>query len=457
MCPLFKDLFRALGGSMSVKKCLAAVSFLFVLPASVLASGFGVFTQGASGLGQANAVVAHSTGPSSAYFNPALLTQVSGTQIEIGTTGVYAKHKVKLDSTGQTQDGKESWEFPSTFYLTHQINDRLTAGLAVFFPFGLSSEWDKDDFEGRYIGTYGEITTTNINPVLAFKVNDSVSLAAGVSAIYFDAELKSMLNQDAIGKTLTFYGVPFPTLTDAEQKFTGDDWGFGFNLGLTAKLTDALTFGMAYRSKVELEADGKVQISGVDEILSDVLPNTPLAPFADMLQSNNGKADVTLPQQIVAGLAYRFSESFVTEVGVRWEDWESTDDLTVKFDNGQSAPPIPRDWRSTWTYNIGGQYLLNENFALNAGYLYGQNAVPGDTMEVLIPDSDAHLFTIGAEWMRGPWKVAGAFGYEYHESRRKNNEIGDPIGQFLGTNSGTANGKYENEIYLVGLSVGYAF
>jgi len=437
---------------MILKKCVVAVSFL-LLPVSVLASGYGVFTQGASGLGQANAVVAHSTGPSSAYFNPALLTQVPGTQVEIGTTGVYAKHKVKLDRTGETQHGKENWEFPSTFYLTHQVNDRLTAGLAVFFPFGLSSEWDKDDFEGRYIGTYGEITTTNINPVLAFKVNDSVSLAAGVSAVYFDAELKSMLNQNAIGKMLGF-----PTLPDAEQKFTGDDWGFGYNLGLTAKLTDALTFGVAYRSKVELEADGKVQISGVDEGLINTLPAVPaLAPFAAAFQGNDGKADVTLPQQVVAGLAYRFSESFVAEIGMRWEDWESTDDLTVKFDNGQSAPPIPRDWRSTWTYNIGGQYLLNENFALNAGYLYGQNAVPGDTMEVLIPDSDAHLFTIGAEWMRGPWRVAGAFGYEHHESRRKNNGIGDPIGQVFEPDSGTANGKYENEIYLVGLSVGYSF
>jgi long-chain fatty acid transport protein len=426
---------------MNLIKCLAAASFILVLPVTVLASGYGVFTQGASGLGQANAVVAHSTGPSSAYFNPALLTQVPGTQVEIGTTGVYAKHKVKLDSTGETQHGQENWEFPSTFYLTHQISDHLTAGLAVFFPFGLSTEWDKGDFEGRYIGTYGEITTTNINPALAFKLNDSVSLAVGVSAVYFDAELKSMLNQNAIGMALN---LPM-ALPDAEQKFTGDDWGFGFNLGLTAKLTDALTFGVAYRSKIELEADGKVEISGVNEILSGIL------------QGNKGKADVTLPQQVVAGLAYRFSESFVAEVGMRWEDWESTDDLTVKFDNGQSAPAIPRDWHSTWTYNIGGQYLLNENFALNAGYLYGQNAVPGDTMEVLIPDSDAHLFTIGAEWMSGPWTVAGAFGYEHHESRRKNNGIGDPLGQMFDPNSGTANGKYENEIYLVGLSVGYAF
>lgn len=46
------------------------VSFLLCsISLDALASGYGVFTQGASGLGQANAVVAHTTGPSSAYFN----------------------------------------------------------------------------------------------------------------------------------------------------------------------------------------------------------------------------------------------------------------------------------------------------------------------------------------------------------------------------------------------------
>lgn len=440
-------------------KKLLLLCILLALPTSTLASGYGVFTQGASGLGQANAVVAHTSGPSSAYFNPALLTEVPGTQLEIGSTGVYAKHKVKLDSTGETQHGEENWEFPGTFYLTHRINDRVTTGLAVFFPFGLSSEWDKD-FEGRYIGTYGEITTTNINPVAAFKVNEHISLAAGLSAVYFDAELKSMVNQTAAGYLVSPpYGLG--VLPDIEQKFTGDDWGVGYNFGLTAKLTDSLTFGAAYRSEVDLEVDGKAQLSGVDPRLATFFPNS------------DGKTDVTLPQQVTAGLAHRFSDSLVVEAGVRWEDWESTDELKIELETpifGQSTQIGARDWHATWTYNVGGQYRLNESLALNAGYLYGKSSVPDRTMEVLIPDADTHLFTLGAEWTSGPWTVAGAFGYEHHESRSKNNDVKDEPGSAVAgyaasmmagypveVATGTANGDYETEIYLVGLSVGYKF
>jgi len=441
-----------------MKKVLLLCSLL-ALPTSALASGFGVFTQGASGLGQANAVVAHTTGPSSAYFNPALLTELSGTRLEIGSTGIYANRKVKLDSTGRTQDGKENWEFPSTFYLTRQINDRVTAGLAVFFPFGLSSEWDRD-FEGRYIGTYGEITTTSINPVAAFKVNDRVSLAAGVSAVYFDAELRSLVNQTAAGYLVN---PPFGlgNLPDIEQKFTGDDWGFGYNFGLTAKPTDNLTFGATYRSEVDLEAKGEARLSGVSPLLAPFFPNS------------DGKTDITLPQQATAGLACRFSDALVVEAGLRWEDWESTDELKIELETpifGQSTQIGARDWHATWAYNVGGQYRLNESLALNAGYLYGENAVPDDTMEVLIPDADAHLFTLGAEWTSGSWTVAGAFGYEHHEGRRKNNDVRDEPGSAVASYAasvmagypvevatGTANGDYETDIYLVGLSIGYKF
>lgn len=423
---------------------------LLCLPAAALASGYGVFTQGASGLGQANAVVAHATGPSSAYFNPALLTGVSGTQVEVGTTGVYAKRKVNLDAPpGGTQHGEDNWDYPSTLYLTSQVNDRVTAGLAVFFPFGLSNAWE-DDFAGRYVGTYGEILTTSINPCVAVKVSDRLSLAAGVSAVYFDAELKSMINQFAAGivipVSLSLPPVIDPTLPDIEQKFTGDDWGMGYNFGLTAQLTDALSFGAAYRSEIDLRAKGELKLAGVDPRLAPFFPES------------KGSADITLPQQLAAALAYRFTDALVAEAGVRWEDWESTDELSIELGNGQPTAPVPRDWHATWTYNIGGQYRANAALALNAGYLYGKNAVPGRTVEVLIPDSDAHLFTLGAEWTSGSWTLAGALGYEHHEGRSKNNDIGDPLGSLLsGAPVNTANGRYETDIYLVGLSLGYKF
>lgn len=418
------------------KTILFFISFS-LFTGSVFASGFGVFTQGASGLGQANAVVAHPVGPSSLYFNPALLNDIPGRQIEIGTTGVYADRSIKLDSGG-TEDAENSWNFPSNVYYTHQINEKLSAGFGLFFPFGLSTEWD-EDYAGRYIGTYGEITSLNINPVISYRLNDKLSVAAGFSMLYLDATLEKKIDQDAVATLLN--GAPITGLSDIDQQFAGEGWGHGFNLGLLFKASDRICVGATYRSHIDVNVEGRAKFDNVEDPI-----------VAMLMQDTNGKADIRLPAQATAGIAFNLSQDLIVEAGVRWEDWSSTEDLTIELDSpvlGQTTDSIPRDWKATWSYNIGGHYVINESFALNAGYLYGENAVPDSTFEPLVPDSDAHLFTFGVDWTNKTWTVSAAFGYEHHDDRQKVSNQPDL--------SGTANGDYQADIYLTGLSVIYSF
>ncbi len=439
-----------------MKQLAIGIITLLAFAGSALASGFGVFTQGASALGQANAVTAQPNGPSSVYFNPALLNDVPGVQVEVGTTGVYADRKISLDSGGSVK-GDNSWNFPSTFYYSHQINDQLSAGFAAFFPFGLSNTWD-EDYEGRYLGTSGDIFTLNLNPVISWKATSHISVAAGISALYMDADLRKKINQTAayvitdlqlsngVGGVLPQLSGPLP---DINQKFTGDGWGYGFNLGLYLKAHDRIHIGMAYRSHIDIDVQGKAVFSQVDPILAPA--------FAD----TSGEASIRLPAQATAGFAFSVTDKLTTEVGVRWEDWSSTSNLTIKLDQpvfGQSAEIIPRDWRATWSYNIGSSFQVSPSVSLKGGYLYGQKAVPSSTFEPLIPDTDAHLFTLGAQWGYNRWTLAGAFGYEYHQTGNKRNDLRDELGSFVeGTSVGTANGKYDTNIYLLGASVGYRF
>jgi len=441
-----------------MRKFVVAIVFVLGAPATALASGYGVFTQGASGLGQANAVVAHPTGPSSLYFNPALLNDVPGRQVEIGTTAIYADRKVKLDSGG-SEDSESSWNFPSTFYYTQQVSDKVAAGLGVFFPFGLSSKWDSD-YEGRYIGTEAEMFSANINPAVSVRVNDKFSLAVGVDLLYLDTSIKRSVNQEAVAAGLMamfpeVVAFPLGEMGDISQKFEGDGWGLGYNLGALYKINDVISLGFAYRSHIDVTIDGDATFERVHPDFQEGL-----SLLGGSIQNTGGDADIRLPQQVVAGVAVKPNDKWVVEIGVRWEDWESTDDLTVELDQpvlGESSVSLPRDWNSTWTYNLGGQYRVNDAVVINAGYLYGQNAVPSSTFEPLIPDTDAHLFTIGTDLSFGAWTVSGAFGWEHHESRRKNNVIGDPVTRKAGLVTDTANGDYETEIYLVGVSVGYKF
>ena len=161
---------------MSILKTywLKTISFLILFSFCIVdvafGAGFGIFVQGASALGQADAVVAHSDGPSSVFFNPALINDLPGTQAELGTTMVLPKREFESDATGSTTKSIDNYYFPSTFYITHQYSDRIGLGFGVFNPFGLGTEWPAD-WEGRSIATKSTITTFDFRPVISVKIH----------------------------------------------------------------------------------------------------------------------------------------------------------------------------------------------------------------------------------------------------------------------------------------------
>ncbi|MBN1140928.1 MAG: TonB-dependent receptor [Deltaproteobacteria bacterium] len=395
-------------------------------------SGFGIFTQGASPLGQAVAVVAHSESPSTIFYNPALLNDLDGTRIEAGTTLLSFERSFKSSADHRVHDMDDDRYFPSTFYLSHRLSDRVALGLGLFSPFGLATDWDPR-WEGRYISTRAEMTTYTINPAVSIKVTPRLFLALGLDAVWVEAELENKI---------------FSPLGDINQKFKGDDFGFGFNLGLAFRPIDRVTFGVSYRSEVDLTVEGDAAFRLPDPALSPFFPKT------------GGTADQTLPQQVFAGVAWQIAEPLTVEAGVRWEDWSSYDRLKIELDQAIGPPGnesaekvVPRDWHDTWACNLGVKYRLNGFVTLLAGYLYGENPVPNATFDPSIPDSDTHLFTLGADLTFGALTLALSYGYQKQENRRKANLIGAeyaPLG-------GTANGRYENSAHLAALSLGYRF
>ncbi len=401
---------------------------LFMEVSQSHASGFGIFTQGADSLGQANATVAHSDGPSAAYFNPALIPSLTGTQVEIGTTAVLPSRKFKSDLDGSREKNQDTAYFPSTFYLTHQLNERWSAGLAVFNPFGLGTVWDSD-WEGNGLATKSRITTFNINPSIACQVTPRLAIGAGLDILLLDAKLKNEITVN-------------PSLPAIGQSFTGDGEGIGFNFGLQLQITEALSFGAAYRSEVKIDFDGKARFDIPTELQG--------LGLGAMFSDTKGKTSFTLPAQMTAALAYRISPVWVIEAGARWEEWSSFKQLKIDLAQpvaGEDSSVYPRDWSNTWAFNLGTKYQLNDRVALMAGYLYGDNPIPDDTFEPAIPDSDTHLFTIGSELTFDNFKIAVAYGYQLQENRNKNtNEYG-----------AAANGSYENHIHLAAISLRYAF
>lgn len=308
---------------VSIKSILLASTVLIASvcdSTSAHGSGFGIFTQGASALGQANAVVAHTDEPSVIFFNPALLNKLQGTQIEAGTTLLFPSREFRSSNTGASSRTEDTFYYPSTFYVSHTFNNKISAGLGIFSPFGLGTEWN-DNWEGKYLATKSSIVTYNFNPVISYRITPVLSFAAGLDVMLLDTTLEKK---------------EYPS--NVHQKFKGDGTGLGYNLGLVYDSGYGISGGVSYRSEVEIDVEGN---------FSSATPRG---------ASSNAKTSISLPRQLLAGLAYQATDRLTVESGFRWEDWRSYKRLKLEIE-GQPAIISDKNWHDTFAVNIVQHFI----------------------------------------------------------------------------------------------------
>ena len=230
-------------------------------------------------------------------------------------------------------------------------------------------------------------------------------------------------------------------LPDIDSEFDGDGQGWGWNAGIHYQFTEALSVGLSYRSGIELDLDGNINLTFPNNIMQ--------------YPAISGESEINLPAQWFGGVAYTFN-NFLLEVGGKYEEWSSYDVLQIHTEQpilGSYLPPIPKQWEDTWGVNCGVKYNLNENIALALGYIHEWNPVPDETFDPQIPSSDKNIYSMGFQKRKFIWdslSFAITYMYETYNSRSKDNSVGAEFGE-------TANGIYDQESHLIATSLNIAF
>ena len=357
----------------------AVLASLFVVTGAQ-AAGFALIEQSASGMGNAFAGgAAAAEDASTIYFNPAGMTYISGTQavgaLHLINPNAEFNDKGSVKATGFPPKGDEgpnagNLAFVPNFYLMTEITPSVKAGIGVNAPFGLKTEYG-DKWIGRFQADKSEVKTININPAIAFKVNDQLSLGFGFSAMYAEATLTRQVNRVLAAER------------DVEIK--GDDWGFGFNLGAIFQATADTRFGVAYRSKVEQHLDGKAKFS------------------APLSAGNTGvKADIALPENFSVSAFSRLNDTWDLMGDITWTRWSQFKELKIVRDNGTTLALTPENWDNTMRYSVGVNYHYSDAIKLRAGLAYDQEAIKDEFRTARIPGNDRKWLSLGAGWQVTP-------------------------------------------------------
>jgi len=368
------------------------------------AAGFAIIEQSVSGLGNAYAgAAARAEDASTIYFNPAGMTFLDDRQAIAGLHII--KPSAKFSNNGSSintgsGDGGEAGTvsvIPNLYYVM-DINEDIKFGLGIGVPFGLSTEYDKN-WRGRYQAVKSAVSAININPSLAFKANEQWSFGLGVNLQYIEAELTNAVDFGAIcvglenggtlpGGTCSGAGLN-PQTSDGFSKITGDDWGVGFNLGVIYSLNDATRIGLAYRSEVKQNLDGKADFT---------LPANAQSIFSTAFADTDVSAKIDLPDTTALSAYHQINNQWTLLADITWTGWSSFKELKIEFDNPNKSPSVEeQDWNNSTRYSLAVNFMPDAQWTYRAGLAFDETPIPNDEMRTArIPGSDRTWLAFGA-------------------------------------------------------------
>ena len=391
---------------------LLSAAITLSLSSAATAAAFQLLEQNASGLGVAyagSAAVAENA--STVFFNPAGLAQLSGIQLSAGVTGVGPSYRFQNQGSsgpllGNGNGGDAGgWHAVPNLYLAGRVSPDISLGLGISSPFGLATSYDAD-WVGRTQAIKSEIRTVNVNPSLAYRVNERWSLGVGINYQTLNAEMTSY----------TPAGL---------YRVKGDDAAWGWNAGVLLNLSPAMRLGLSYRSAVDYRLSGSRSIGA---------------------NSQAATADIKLPDSMVFSVWQQLSDRWEAMGDLSYTRWSTLDKLQIVGGFGTDVEPF--NYKNAWRVAWGAAYKANDAVKLKFGLAYDRTPVQENSRSARVPDNDRMWFSLGGQWAPRNYGVFD-IGYSYLYVRNPGIEQSK-----LGT---SLRGDYDAGAHLLGVQYSVGF
>jgi long-chain fatty acid transport protein len=356
----------------------AGAGALLAATAAANAGGFAVREQSAWGQGSSYAGVAAGGDLSAMFWNPATMTQAPGIQSEAVLSGIFpsatntatAGTLVGIPGFGGTGNTADTALVPSG-YLSYQLNPSLWVGLSVNAPFGLSVSFPSAWAGRDYAADDSHLRTYNATPSIAYRINNWISVGAGIQFQYADAALSRGFTAGGLAEVASI---------------SGTGWGYGFTAGVTLTPTPATTIGLGYRSAIDQKIDGNFLAGGGAIAIASTASTT-----------------INLPDVVSLGLRHRISPQWTLLGTVEWTNWSRIGTSTV---SGPPLPPaflaLPFQYQDGWLFSAGAEYQWDRQLTLRAGVGYEKSPITDDVRIPLLPDNDRYWLSVGGTYKLTP-------------------------------------------------------
>jgi long-chain fatty acid transport protein len=416
----------------------AKLAFIAVVPILVLlfsgvsaparAQGYGLYEQGACAMGRAGAGVAAPCDDGSAiFFNPAGLAQTEGIVVSGGVTAVMPRGTFTNSKTGlvSSMDAKT---YPApTVYAAASLG-RVAVGAGLFAPYGLATDWPTSS-EGRFLGYHSSVQSIYVQPTVALKLTEKVSVGGGVDITHTSLEMYRHVDLSGVqvAPGITFGAIGVPVGTDfADIQLTGSGMHVGGHLGVLIKATDRVSVGARYLTGQRVKVrNGQVQTTQINTNqvlrvpLGPTLPaGTPIdaivapqfAPGAT-LSDQTATTEMPLPDQVVLGAAIKATGRMKIFADYQFTHWSMFEEIVIV---NQYAPTttLVESYNNAQGIRLGVEYAVGSRAIVRAGFDGHGPGAPDQSVTPNLPEANRKEVTLGGTVPLGShlrWEVA----YQY--------------------------------------------
>lgn len=377
------------------KMAIAAVSLASVIASvgAANAGGFALREQSAYGQGWSFAgSAAGGPGVSGMFWNPALVTnnlaklQVDSSYtlivpiVELDGFGSFPTILSPVPNFGSSGDiGQDAFVPATTASL--RITDDLYLGLSINGPFGLATK-PNQGWVGSYDNYSSKIFSLNATPTIGYRINDWISVGAGIQFQYLKADLKNFIPAGGLGNQIL----------DINAQ---DDVGIGFTAGVQLRPTQNTEIGIGFRSSVHHELDSDARIGPL-----------PVLPFETTLNT---------PEVLTVGVRQRIGEAFTVAGTVEWTNWSRLGTLNGVGPGAAAYIPgsaLPFEYQDGWFFSGGVEYQHSPDLALRAGLGYELSPVTNEDRSTRLPDADRLWLSAGGSYNWNE-KISVDLGYSF--------------------------------------------
>ena len=435
-----------------MKKLLISV---LVLTLAVFSNNTAVYAVGSAGfenasysaktLGQANATIARPQDPSTILSNPAGIIELDGIRVSGGLQNLDFRSFHQNDVTGDHNQNVGKLVLLPSFYLTANpgqlLDDRFALGVGVNSPFGLSTKYPSIGM-AHYTGYKNELKMVATTIAGSLRVTDWLNLGGGAINyyIYDYGQIFNYPNSGVIG---------VPGLADGRAMTETSGGGWGWNFGVLLKPLPKHRLAMSYRSRADVEVDGRVVID--DLILGGAQGYDTFPHF-----ESGAHSDVPLPWNLTFGYAYEPSMKWAVETDFGITGWNVFADQNFTFDRPNvtlnALGTIPRDYKAAVSVHTGGHYQLSEKTDLYGGFAFYQAASPKNHFDNFLPDSNRYMWSCGTSYQLTP-RTQVDFAYMFMLFAKRN--ISNP--GVLAKSGESIDGKYTSIMHGAFVTFTYHF